>query len=113
MFKTPNTIYYTVEHEGPPAWELDVRLTTLLRKGITVAKSKELKAGSNLAESFTDCYGSKGIFLPLMMMAHGVPSLLLIFYDKYITTVDMHMKLNLHCQYKQLKIVINIVLLSL
>lgn len=82
-----------MEREG---FGLDVRLTTLHRKGITVAKSKQLKAGSNLAEFLRTAMVQKGFFFPMMMMAHGVPSLLSIFYDKYITTVDMHMKLHLH-----------------
>jgi hypothetical protein len=60
MFK--HQIYYSVEHEGPPDWGLDVRLTKLLRKGITVTKSKELKTGCNLAESSKEGYDSNGLF---------------------------------------------------
>jgi hypothetical protein len=41
---------------------LGARLTTLLCKRITVAKSKEVKITSNLAESFKEGYGSKGLF---------------------------------------------------
>jgi hypothetical protein len=47
---------------------LDARLTTLLCKKITVAKSKELKTGRNLAEPSKECYGPKRSVLPVMMM---------------------------------------------
>jgi hypothetical protein len=47
---------------------LDTRLLTLLCKKITVAKSKEVKTGYNLAESSKKGYGSKRAVLPLMMM---------------------------------------------
>jgi hypothetical protein len=33
-----------------------------------VAKSNELKTGSNLAESSKEGYGSKGLFFPMMMI---------------------------------------------
>jgi hypothetical protein len=35
---------------GPPGWGLDARLATLFFKKYIVAKSKEVKTGSNLAE---------------------------------------------------------------
>jgi hypothetical protein len=38
---------------------LDARLTALLVKKITVARSKEVKTGRNLAESSKEGYGSK------------------------------------------------------
>lgn len=41
---------------------LDVRLATLLRKGITAAKSEKLKTRCSLAEPFKDGYASKEIF---------------------------------------------------
>jgi hypothetical protein len=48
---------------------LDARLATLLcKRKITVAKSKEVKTGSNLAESSKEGYGSKRAVLPMMMM---------------------------------------------
>jgi hypothetical protein len=40
----------------------------LICKQITVAKSKEVKTGSNLAESSKEGYGSKRVVLPMMMM---------------------------------------------
>lgn len=36
---------------GPPGWQLDTRLLTLLCKKITVAISTEVKPGCNLVES--------------------------------------------------------------
>jgi hypothetical protein len=41
----------------------------------TVAKSKEVKTGCNLAESSKEVYGSKRAVLPMMMimMLHGMP----------------------------------------
>jgi hypothetical protein len=47
---------------------LDARLTHLLCKKITVAKSKEVKIGSNLAESSKEGYGSKRDVLPMVML---------------------------------------------
>jgi hypothetical protein len=47
---------------------LDARLTTLLRKIIIVAKSKEVKTGSNLVEFSKEGYGSKSDVSPTMMM---------------------------------------------
>jgi hypothetical protein len=41
---------------------------TLLCKIITVAKSKEVKTSSNLAESSKEGYGPKRVVLPKMMM---------------------------------------------
>jgi hypothetical protein len=35
---------------------------------ITVAKSKEMKTGSNLAECSKECYGSKRAVLPMLVM---------------------------------------------
>jgi hypothetical protein len=47
----------------------DARLTTLLcKRKITVAKTKEVKTESNLAESSKEGYGSKGAVLPMMTM---------------------------------------------
>jgi hypothetical protein len=40
----------------------------LLCKNIIVAQSKEVKTGSNLAESSKEGYGSERTDLPLMMM---------------------------------------------
>jgi hypothetical protein len=47
---------------------LDARLTTLLCKRITVAKPKEVKTGSNLAESSKEDYGSTRAVLPMVVM---------------------------------------------
>jgi hypothetical protein len=47
---------------------LEERLTTLLCEKITVAKSKEVKTRSNLAESSKEGYGLKSAVLPIMMM---------------------------------------------
>jgi hypothetical protein len=47
---------------------LEARPTTLLCKQIIVAKSKEVKTGSNLAESSKGGYGSKSAVLPMMVM---------------------------------------------
>jgi spore maturation protein SpmB len=47
---------------------LDARLTPLLCKKITVAKSRQVKTGSNLAESSKEGYGSKRAVLPMVMM---------------------------------------------
>jgi hypothetical protein len=47
---------------------LDARLTILLWKKKIVAKSKEVKIGSNLAESSKKGYVSKSALLPMMMM---------------------------------------------
>jgi hypothetical protein len=47
---------------------LDPRLTTWLRKRIIVAKSKEVKTGSNLAEFSEEDYGSKWDVLTMMVM---------------------------------------------
>jgi hypothetical protein len=41
-----------IQRPGPPGWGFDARLTIWLCKRIIVAKSKEVKTGSNLAESF-------------------------------------------------------------
>jgi hypothetical protein len=47
---------------------LDARLKTLLCKNIIVSKSKEVKTGSNLAESSKEGYVSRSAVLPMMMM---------------------------------------------
>jgi hypothetical protein len=47
---------------------LDARLTTLLCKKIIVAKSKEVKSRSNVAESSKEGYGSKSVVLLLLMI---------------------------------------------
>jgi hypothetical protein len=47
---------------------LDARLTSLPRKKITVAKSKEEKTESNLAEYSKEDYGSERAILPMLMM---------------------------------------------
>jgi hypothetical protein len=47
---------------------LDARLVNLLCKRITVAKSKEVKTGCNLAESSKEACGSKMAVLPVMVM---------------------------------------------
>jgi hypothetical protein len=44
------------------------RLTTLLCDKITVAKSKEVKTGFNLAETSKEGYGSRRAVLPMMML---------------------------------------------
>jgi hypothetical protein len=46
---------------------LDARLTTLLCKQIIVAKAKEVKTCSNVAESSEEVCGSKCAVLPMMM----------------------------------------------
>jgi sporulation protein YlmC with PRC-barrel domain len=50
---------------------LDARLTTLLYKKITVAKSKEVKTVSNLAVSSKEGYGSKRFVSPMMMVIYA------------------------------------------
>jgi hypothetical protein len=51
----------------------DSRLTTSACNKTTVAKSKELKTESNMAESSKKGYGSKRAVLPMkMMMMIGV-----------------------------------------
>jgi hypothetical protein len=48
---------------------LDVRLTTLLCKKIIVAKSKEVKTGSNMAELPVEVYSSKmGSFIIIIII---------------------------------------------
>jgi hypothetical protein len=47
---------------------LDARLTTLLCKKIIVAKSKQVKTGSNPVESPKEGYGSKRVALPMLLM---------------------------------------------
>jgi hypothetical protein len=48
---------------------LDAWLKTLLcGKKITAAKCKDVKTGSNLADSFMEGYGLKGSVLPVMIM---------------------------------------------
>jgi hypothetical protein len=47
---------------------LDARLIILLCKNITVAKTKEVKTGYNMAEFSKEGYGSKRPVLPMMMM---------------------------------------------
>jgi hypothetical protein len=49
---------------------LDTRLITFLSENIIVAKSREVKTGSNLVESSKEGYGSKGAVLPMMMMTY-------------------------------------------
>jgi hypothetical protein len=47
---------------------LDARLTTLLCEINVVAKSKEVKTGSNLAEPSKEGYGSERDVLPMIMI---------------------------------------------
>jgi hypothetical protein len=47
---------------------LDARLTTLLCQKIIFAKTKEVKTGSNLAESSKEGYGSKTAVLTTTVM---------------------------------------------
>jgi hypothetical protein len=49
---------------------LDARLTTFLRKRVTVPKSNEVKTGSNLVEPSREGYGSKSAVLPTVMMMY-------------------------------------------
>jgi hypothetical protein len=53
---------------GPPGWWLDARLTILLCKRITFAKSEVVKPASNLEEFPKEDYGAKSVVLPMMMM---------------------------------------------
>jgi hypothetical protein len=48
--------------------DFERRLINLLCKRITVAKSREVNTGWNLAESSNEDYGSKRAVLPMMMM---------------------------------------------
>jgi hypothetical protein len=48
---------------------LDVRLTTLLCKKITIAKFKEVNIKRTLAKYFREGYGSKRSGLPMMIRA--------------------------------------------
>jgi hypothetical protein len=47
---------------------LNVRLTALVCKRIIVAKSKEVKTGSNLEESSKEGCGSEKVVFPMMMI---------------------------------------------
>jgi hypothetical protein len=67
---------------GPPVWGLDGKLTTtLFCEKIIVAKYKEAKTGSDLAESSKEGYGSKSAVLTtttmmvmiMMMNTESVP----------------------------------------
>jgi hypothetical protein len=58
----------SVQGYGPPGWGFDARLTTFFCKKIIVAKSKDVKPGSNLAISSKEGYGTKRTVLQMMMM---------------------------------------------
>jgi hypothetical protein len=49
-------------------WGLDLRLTILICKKVTVAKSEEMKTECRLAESCKEGYGSKRDVLPMIMI---------------------------------------------
>jgi hypothetical protein len=70
-----------VGNEGPRGWGLDVRLTTMFRKRITLPKPKELQTGCNVAEPSEECCGSK-ILSRMMMIEHENSFSISIFYDK-------------------------------
>jgi hypothetical protein len=53
---------------GPPGWGLDATLSTWLCETINVAKSKDVKTGSNPAESCEEGYDSNGAILPMIIM---------------------------------------------
>jgi hypothetical protein len=53
---------------GPPGWRLAARLTTLLCEIIILAKSKEAKTESNLAEFSEEGYDARRAVLPIIMM---------------------------------------------
>jgi hypothetical protein len=63
------------QRSSPPGWMLDRRPTTLLCKKITVAKSKEVKTGCNLAESSKEGYGFKRTTLPMMMLMYSLSTM--------------------------------------
>jgi hypothetical protein len=48
--------------------EFRVRLTTFLCKNLLLQNPKNIKTGSNLAESSKEGYGSKKTVLPMMTM---------------------------------------------
>jgi hypothetical protein len=52
-----------IQGPGPPGWELEARLSTLLCKEIIDAKCKEVQTGSNMAESLW----LKSADLPMML----------------------------------------------
>jgi hypothetical protein len=51
-------------------WGLDAEVVILLCKKVIVAKSKEVKIGCNLAESYKEGYGSERAVLPTTMMMY-------------------------------------------
>jgi hypothetical protein len=59
---------------GPSGLELDTRLTDLLCKRINVAKSDEVKNGSNLAEFSREGCGSESVVMLIMMIRNPVIS---------------------------------------
>jgi hypothetical protein len=52
---------------GPQGWGFYTRLITLLCKKTVIAKTKEVKPGSNVVEFSKEGYGSKWAVLPMMM----------------------------------------------
>jgi hypothetical protein len=55
-----------VQGPGPPGWELDVRVKTLLCKQVIVAKTKDVKLdGVNLLRK---AMVRRGLFCQMMMM---------------------------------------------
>jgi hypothetical protein len=54
----------------PPSWEFDRSLTILFCKSVIVAKSKEVKAVSNMAEFSKEGYGLKDALLPVMIIKY-------------------------------------------
>jgi hypothetical protein len=57
-----------IQGPGPPGWELDTRLMTMLCLKKNIVKSTDVKIRCNTAESSNEGYGSKTAVLLLMMM---------------------------------------------
>jgi hypothetical protein len=49
-----------IKRPCPPGWGLDATLMTLPCKKNIIMKSREMKTGCNLAESYKEGHGSKG-----------------------------------------------------
>jgi hypothetical protein len=70
-------------------------LTTLLRKNITVTKSQEVKTGCNLAESFTEGYGSKRAVLQMTnIWTSGIGKQFSDAYESIYSLIHGHSEIN-------------------
>jgi hypothetical protein len=79
---------------GPPGWASGAWLTTLRCKNMNIAQSKEVKTGSNMAESSRESCDSKRAVLPIMMMMmkyweRSTMDLFIYIYIAYLTTLTI------------------------